>query len=359
MWQPPEGIVRASDAFVAIAKKAGDGVIKDIQKIHGFLRELMDATDGLFIVDFIDMANWDYVRDITVDEGSRIIRMIWKDYEGRRPDDMSWGAFPAERYGFAMRIQEVAIMSSGGVAIVLLRGFTSQDRDLAGAITSTSADEYIVEKETLFTRTVYKRTDQTWEIWNTHVAAAYSVALVPKARGIAWYDSHRMLYLTNLGRAENDISAVLQMIRRPAVDDSTATDQANVIRRAMEWCLKVECVFRELQLPKEYPELRLGELIAALKKTRSESERQRLNTLVRVLNEHSHDTGYPLDRGALVKVAESAILYIQELAQEIARRLALGTLEDFLPRNLSLTSWLETHDLSELACDAPDEAEKQ
>ena len=140
------------------------------------------ATKGRVIIDFLDLANWDYFTNVEYDSSSRILKIIWRNYENRPPDDISRMMFPGEIYGFLMKLQSVQVIAVNSITLFMLRGYAMKEKELA-KLFRPRADEYHVEKESLFRRSIYKRTGDRWELWDCHVAPLYSVAILPKGIG--------------------------------------------------------------------------------------------------------------------------------------------------------------------------------
>lgn len=93
------------------------------------------------------------------------------------------------------------------------------------------------------------------------------------------------------------------------------------MRRTFESVLKIECAYREIRPEREYPELKLGDVVKALKDNGAGNDRQKLNRIVRVLNEYSHDSGFPVIKSDLLQVSTSVVQYTRQLYAEVERKL--------------------------------------
>lgn len=291
-------------------------------EIESFWRNLVAATGGLVIIDFLDNANWDYFTDVKYEPSTGVLRVVWRDYAGRHMADLTRDVFPGDMYGFFMRLQSVRVVARGSLVLFMLRGYTVREKEIA-ALLKTDVDEYQVDKESLFRRTVYKRNSNHWEVWDCHVAPLYSVAILPKGVGASSWQANLLLYLENLGVADDEL--IRHRHNLAALPPSASTEiavRANAIRRVLESVLKIECAYREIHPAREYPELKLGDLVSALKKGRTEEERRKLNHVVRVLNEYSHDSGFPIIKADITAVADMVIDYVRLLGSEVATKLS-------------------------------------
>jgi len=78
--------------------------------IARLLTDLMEATNGLFIVDFLDMSSWDFVESIHFEPESRILKAIWKTRSAEELE--AHDHLMAGLYGFVMHVQEATVAAS-------------------------------------------------------------------------------------------------------------------------------------------------------------------------------------------------------------------------------------------------------
>jgi len=307
----------AADKFVALTRELDGRVLRDGPGIASFWSRLMTETSGLVIVDFLDDSNWDYITAARYETGDGFLQLIWRDYSDRRDGDLSELMFSAKTYGMLMRLQEVRVFAS----FVALRGYAMKQKEF-DALLARETDEYAVERESLFRRSVYARSGHDWALWQVHVAPLFSVAILPKGVGASGWSAPKILYLLNFEVSSESLLAQQSRLAGAAPGDTTSvTECANTIRRIFESVLKVECAYRRLHPSREYPDLMLGDLVAALKKARDQDERAKLNNAVRVLNEYSHDSGFPVVRERLADVCGFIIEYTRELQAEVSTKL--------------------------------------
>ncbi|WP_228024184.1 hypothetical protein [Synechocystis salina] len=62
--------------FKSLAEKYGNKNISHKVQVADFFKDLLEATGGLIIVDFLDMENWDVIESFSFDEKSEILTLV-------------------------------------------------------------------------------------------------------------------------------------------------------------------------------------------------------------------------------------------------------------------------------------------
>lgn len=301
--------------FREIGESIGGKSLISSRDIHALLQKLFDRTQGLVIVDFLDTGSWDKIEAFEIDP-ENFLMLTWHDYrrvsEGREAKEIRQAAFPASRYLLSIKVNSVVPVKVRDTYVYLINGFAMTEKEIKKKW-GHKAEEYKAEQNHFFEIDVYRKTGGTWEVINCHTTPIFSIAILPKSIGLGSFDSKNILYWKNLSDGHARLMRVLTDI-----DTITNVDEicskANTIRRVLESVLKIECCYREIVPRKGYSQLLLGDLIHEVSHTKTEDERKELNQLARDLNEHSHDTGIPVDKTIITESAKRVTMYIKRLA---------------------------------------------
>lgn len=103
-------------------------------EIGRFFALLFDRTDGLVILDFIDLGSWDQIESYAFDHETRDLELHWHDYRaldavGGR-SDLTACFLPASLYGLLIRVQEIRIVRGSGTAAFLLSGYALDRKEI-------------------------------------------------------------------------------------------------------------------------------------------------------------------------------------------------------------------------------------
>ncbi len=299
--------------FREIAEKFGPGAITDRSKIDDFFKELETRTSGLVILDFLDLANWDRIENFTMDKESGILTFTWHDYRGvmetSGDKEMRQMVFPASLYSCALHVNSIVPIIGKKLAVFFINAYAKTEKEIRN-LYKHGADEVKVMDNSFFEKRVVRKASGHFEIIDFHCTPIFSLAIVPKRSGIGSHDSKEMLYSHNfrvaLGRLNRVIASLDSM---SAYDNDEIAGKVNAVRTIMEFVLKVECCSRELDLPKNYSQVLLGDLIARVKSQKEAPIQTLLGRFAEMANEFSHDSGKPIDLSKAKVVALLALAY--------------------------------------------------
>jgi hypothetical protein len=305
-------IINESPAvFRTIAREFGDQTITDSHAIRKFFELLFERTNGLVILDFLDMGNWDIVEKFSFDNESRILTLVWHDFNDveEEPDvkEDRQMLFPASLYSLAININTIVPICGEKSAIFLINGFAKTEKEIK-QLYRDGASEFNLSDNSFFEKRIVRKVNKEWEIIDFHCTPIYSIAIIPKRAGISSGDSKNLLYLHNVDESIKRITRVIDALDNVAANNyDEICEKLNTARRVLESVLKIECCFREVEVKSNYSQLLLGQLFSLLKEFKMPEEQLFLNRTTELLNEFSHDSGKPVE---LYKAKLSATLVL-------------------------------------------------
>ena len=299
--------------FREIAQKFGPDPITERRKLSEFFEELHARTEGLVILDFLDLANWDRIEAFEMDEKTGILTLTWHDYRSASedPDEMEMRqmVFPAALYACALQVNSVVPIIGKRVALFFVNAYSKTEKEIRN-LYKQGADEIKVMDSSFFEKRVVRKAAGNFEIIDFHCTPIFSLAIVPKRSGIGSHDSKEMLYSHNFRVGLERLNRVVASLDSlPAERHDEIAEKVNTVRRIMEFVLKVECCSRELDLSKNYSQVLLGDLIARVKPLKEPAMQAVLGRLAEMANEFSHDSGKPIDHSKAKVVALLALAY--------------------------------------------------
>ncbi|WP_439557269.1 hypothetical protein, partial [Dyadobacter sp.] len=312
-----------SKIFKKIHEKIGKDIITDLEEFEEFLKILLYETKGLMIVDFLDAGNWDRVDSYEIDKNSGIVKINWHDYrdieESEARKIMRSTVFPHDVYGLVFQFQELRLLKVSDTSLFLLRGYSHNSKDVKRMMSNGSSQFHIVDNRDNFSVTFIRELDrqvQHYDFLNTPII---STVILPKNIGSSATISKQLLFEYNLGLCADRIDKAMLSVTNGSNDLDFLCEKSNTFRRVAETIMKIECCYRyrQITIKKSYSELLLGDLINLVKEFRSEEEKQKLNKIVRLANELSHDSGKPVTKEKTLKLGAYVKEYCKILYQEI------------------------------------------
>ena len=312
--------------FREIAEKFGPDPITDRSKIAEFFEELQTRTKGLVILDFLDLANWDRIEAFEMDDKSGILTLTWHDYRDISEDlddmEMRKMVFPASLYACALQVNSIVPIIGKKLAVFFVNAYSKTEKEIR-SLYKQGADEIKVMDNSFFEKRVVRKVAGVFEVIDFHCTPIFSLAIVPKRAGIGSHDSKEMLYSHNFRVGLERLNRVVASLDSlPADSHDEIAEKVNTVRRIMEFVLKVECCSRELDLPKNYSQVLLGDLIARVKPLKEPAMQTVLGRFAEMANEFSHDSGKPIDHSKAKVVALLALSYASLV--ELEHRLGGG-----------------------------------
>ena len=293
-----KNLEKSAEVFKSLGERFGGNLISDPFAIKEFFNELLAKTSGLVILDFLDLANWDRINSYDLDLKTGLLTLVWHDYRGVKESyedrEMRQMAFPASLYALSLYVKNIAPIVGKKSAIFLVNGFSRTEKEIRQHF-QNGCDEFQLQDNSFFEKRVIRKVKEHWEIIDFHCTPIYSLAIIPKACGISSFDSKRMLYRHNVSEALTRLNRVMTALEGIEPSDSDGiSEKVNTVRRIFEFVLKVECCYRKIELNKNYSQILLGDLIAAIKKNKDDYSKV-LNKFVVLANEFSHDSGKPVE----------------------------------------------------------------
>lgn len=310
--------------FAELAKQLDEKTITDIDRATTFLESLLKETQGLVIVDFLDTGNWDCIDGLEADREKGLLFLHWRDYRKRsETEEQALArkmAFPADLYAAMIHFNEIRIVDTSKFPLLFVRGYALKDKEIKKYLKKASEDFELYDKGGFFSKLVVRKHEGIWQVIDCLNTPVISMVILPKNAGLHPSDSKFILFDYNL-------LDCLQRLRKISeeLDDENFTDRdaicerANTARRILEYALKTECCYRydQINVKKEYSDLKLGDLIKILNNSWNESIKKLFKRLIIWSNELSHDSGKPVRREIASLLSLLSMCYIEFLRNEI------------------------------------------
>jgi hypothetical protein len=327
MAKLPEAITEGDKIFKTISGKTEWTSTTSILEASKLLKQLIKATDGLVIVDFLDSGNWDYIDGIEIDKKKQLLKLIWRDYrnslESYEDKMVRSIAFPGSLYALFLKFNELRKLDINGNSFFILRGFALKDKELTEYLKAGSSEFQILDNNDNFSKLVIRRVNDITEVYTCLNTPIFSVIILPKNSTFSSLTSKKVLLQYNIFDSIKRLASVSKALEDATlVDVDIICEKSNSVRRIMEYSLKVELCYRyrQLNVKKDYSDLMLGDLIKLIKPYRSDAENTILKHVVVLSNELSHDTGKHISRNKALCLAYLATCYLRLLKYDIILR---------------------------------------
>ena len=322
-----------------IFEQFGTRQSSNLEFVDKLLHELIVEMSGLFIVDFIDLGNWDQLGSYEIDYENGFLLLRWhRFYEGN-----SFGQFlityPNPRvFTLLVHFKDIYIEMSKGYPFVTIRGYALKEKEILGYFNrrGLKSEKYQEEIDRNFCQIFeIEHNDYTELCWclNTPI---YSIMLVPKDSASSVDVSAELLFLFNYNNCLRRLKKAMSAILTNNFDEDELCEKANTARRIFEYVLKIECCYRinldldivlddninkeRLFFGNKYSDKTLGDLINSLKQIKDQSDQLILNSIVRLANELSHDSGKEITKEKAIQLLEQTIQYTEELSSNLVKR---------------------------------------
>lgn len=298
--------------------------IEDSHTAETFFGDFLKKTGGWVNIDCLDADNDDRIECVDFDHDKGMMRLCTRVLENV-PEMAS--------YSFLIRFKNIHFIrtNDGNCIAIVVNGYTMNKKMIEsfvkeGKYTIKSYDE----KYSFFTSNLVRTKDNLYEYIRAMKTPITSFWIIPKKLPISAYDSKKYLYLYNnevLGeRLKNCLNKLSNQIGKTKdkeeIDDFIKM-YGNQIRTVAEAFFKLVTCFYHDNLKnknKDYNNLMLGDLISPLKQnvyTNTEDD-SRLERIVRIANELSHDSGLPIKFEDIGELYINLIYYILDFKQKIS-----------------------------------------
>lgn len=267
------------------------------QSAAQLLTSLVSETDGLVIVDFLDLSNWDMIERVEFENSDNVLTLTWHSF----PEEN-----PPYAFQFVMKLRHIQIRRFTRFPALFFKGYALNKKDIERLCGKKKNVK--THSETFFSKSVTCEKNNDIRIHHTPL---YAAVLLPKNCMIGTGQSRKLLYFVNYEECEQRLRSQFQKLTRlsdPSEDDICSI--ANAIRRILENTLKIDCAVNEVVPKKQYDNLQLGLLIGELKSSKTKTEKDLLKIVVVILNELSHDSGYPVHLDRALLCARLCICYV-------------------------------------------------
>ena len=304
-----EIIENGSKIFQKLFADIGASEIVDLKVLDNFLGNLLKETKGLVILDFLDSGNWDCLDSYEIDFENEFLTLKWRTLENEPNSQYYKGSrIKLSFSSILIHFKDLQIKNHKNFPFITLRGYSIKPNE---ALAYYKKQGYSVEKVKYKRRnfstefTVDK--DEYIEECDCYDTPIYSIMIIPKDTANSARFSTKMLFLYNYEKSMERLNRIHSSFRRESLSEDEICEKSNTIRRIFEYILKVECCY-EREFNKEafwgesldsdhfifrsdYADASLGELIRIIKVVKGEDEVVKMNKIVRLSNELSHDSG--------------------------------------------------------------------
>ncbi|UAW07737.1 hypothetical protein PVJ1_00002 [Psychrobacillus phage PVJ1] len=280
--------------------------ISDAGEIVRFLKEIVEESDGLVIVDHFSHSNYDNVHSIQYEEP--YTKIVWKDFNYIREkylaknmsedDAMHWDMFGCATYTYTLlHIRKIKFIQVKNHLFVLLLSHLIPYKQVKKFLLK-DGNELIGEennKEDFYREFVFWEGDKenvVKHICTVNNLPYYTCLLQPKEGNLPTSISRKIMLYETLNEVVdrmNKVKDILEDLDEYDYDQLFA--QGNSMRRILEYALKFFCLYNEIELKIDvkYGNVMLGDL----KKQVNDADLgiEIKQELVTTSNELSHDSG--------------------------------------------------------------------
>ena len=306
--------------------------IKDLKVLDKFLARLLEVTNGMLIVDFLDSGNWDHFGSYSIDYENEIVFVNWHPYIGspKIEDYINSLDYKPDIYSIMFKFQDLKFYKSKSFPFITIRGYALGQKEVMTYL--KQFDQSVIQDKLSSTNfcAIYRldRGLYTERCYCLHTPL-YSVLLNPKDTAGSTVFSMKALFLFNYISCTERIQKIISSKDLPSTDTDVLSEKANTVRRIFEFALKIECSYHlhlnislmsstgynanNFMLKNSYGNTLLGDLINKVKKLKSADELFNLNRIVVLSNEFSHDSGKKGTQENLDELIKLAVEYIRGL----------------------------------------------
>lgn len=274
--------------------------------VYNFLKEVIEKSEGLVILDHFSHINYDNIHSIQYEEP--YTKIYWKDFDHYRKkfleqtlnedEQMIWFVNGYGTYLYMLlHINKIKFVKVKNHLFILF---------LLNLIPHKTTKQLLLKKsnelisEEIFKDVLYReysfwegdKKDAIKHICIVNNLPYYTCLIQSKEGNYPTTVSKQLLLLTTLEEIAERMNKVKESIIKTdqyAYDDLFS--QGNTIRRIMEYSLKFLCLYKEIEMEidEKYGYVKLGELKKVLNKEFAELNIEQ--SLVNIANELSHDSG--------------------------------------------------------------------
>ena len=316
-------ITQGTKIFSKIHQEIGKNSITDTREFEDFLKKLISQTKGLVIVDFLDANNWDYIKSFEIDHETKKVCINWHDYrkitESEENKYIRSMVFPGDVDGLTFDFQELRLIKVGDISIFSFRGYAVSSKEVGIIMSKDTTQFKVIEDSDNFSVEIVRKINNEWQTYRYLNTPIFSTLIIPKDLNINASVSKKILFAFNIENSIERINRVDFDLNEKDEEVDFICEKSNTLRRIMENILKIECCYRykQIRVKKSYSELLLGDLVGLIKKFRSEGEKVNLNSIVRLANELSHDSGKPVTKIKALQLVTLVKDYCEALDREI------------------------------------------
>lgn len=331
--------------------------IEDSNTAETFFKDFLNKTKGWVNIDCLDADNDDRIECVDFDHDKGMMRLCTRVPENA-PEMAS--------SSFLIRFKNIHFIRNKNkecIAIVV-NGYTMDKKMIKSFVEAdgyTIIDKSYDEKSSFFTSNLVRTKNELYEYIRAMKTPITSFWIIPKKLYISAYDSKKYLYLYNnevvlherLKNCLNKLSNQIGKTKDKKEIDDFIKMYGNQIRTVAEAFFKlVTCFYHDNLKNKntDYNNLMLGDLISPLKQNvyMNTDDKSRLNTIVRIANELSHDTGLPIKFEDIEELYNTLIYYISDFKQKILSNVNIPNIptkpspKDYINQNLKKWNFKDT-----------------
>lgn len=298
------------------------------EEINSFLKELVDKSNGLVIVDHYSYSNYDHIHKVVFDKP--YTKIFWKDFNNLRIknlekkldefETLNWQLFGFGTYLYTLlHIRKIKFKIIDNHLYVLLLSNLIPSKKVEKYLVNgnselISTDNYSEEFYTEYSFFEGEKKDLIKHICTVNNLPYYTCLIQPKEGASTTAFSKTIMLVETINETKNRMKKVKEKLEESyEYDYDNLFAQGNTIRRILEYVFKFYCLIKELDLKidEKYGNTLLGELRKEINKADIHINID--NRIIKMANELSHDSGQVFSKEEIIQFAED----VQELLDQV------------------------------------------
>lgn len=323
-------ISQGGDIFQKIFNKYPNDEIKNIEQVYKLLKEIIEETEGLVILDFLDAGCWDCLGSVEIDEEKGYLILNWHHYSGNNQESSLDKAISTGNITRSLLIsfQKLIIGRHEKFPFISIKGFYDDEKKMKNYLSNRKGYNKVsrIDNESNFHKSFVINNEKDEYYFDCYNTPIYSLLIIPKNTAGSSRMSLEMLFKINFHFCLQRLEKIEAFMKSNKLDEDDICEKSNTIRRIMESFFKIECCYQNrfrflfdddvkisemyrFNFKKEYKSMLYGDLVKLLKPIKTEGEKRMIKQISIISNELSHDSGLPITLDKLKELLKLSIEY--------------------------------------------------
>ncbi len=322
-------IANGSKIISNIFDELNTSTISDLKLLDVFFSRLLNETDGLLIVDFMDAGNWDYIGSYSIDYEKGYLTLYW---QRKQVDDeiIYSDNYKQRRTSLMLHFKELRYDRIHNFPFISLQGYAVKKKEALSYLNRKNKHVTFVDERKANFNSLYNfESEDCLERCYFYDTPIYSMIILPKDTAGSTNLSQFTIFYYNYLKCHERLRNIETSLVEKNLNEDELCEKSNTIRRIFELILKIECCYQgegsfnskhsqsHYQFKHEYSDVLLGSLISILKDIKSEKEKMTLNSIVRLSNELSHDSGKKVEKEKVYELLNLVDGYLLANGEEL------------------------------------------